>query len=183
MRGLPSCGKSWTAKHLAAQEGGEVFEFDSFFVRSAPDSDATPTFRWDRKLLPDARKRQFERVSLAIGEGISPIVVDDDHRPGPTAKAIVVHALANGYCIEFAEPSSPWWKTIRCLLENKSENTTALGEWAQKLCRMSATNHRVSLRAFVARMDRWKNDMTLHDILAWGENDSTSTDKNERTAA
>jgi hypothetical protein len=178
MRGLPSCGKSWTAKEIAAQTGGVVFEFDSYF-----EGAEGAEFHWSQRKLPQARALQYQKVSEAVDAGISPIIADDDHKPGATAKAISAYALSHGYKVEFAEPTSPWWKAIRLLLKDKERNGDALATWAQKLCRISANHHRVSLESFVSRMERWNEQMTLLDILAWGENLQANEDQETRTVA
>ena len=183
MRGLPSCGKSWTARRIAAEEGGVRFEFDAFFERADGESDGQREFHWSRSALPQARRSQFEFVCAAVDAGISPIVADDDHRPGPTAKAISSYALSRGYEIELREPDSPWWQALRPLLANKQAHAQALGTWAQKLCRLSASEHRVSLASFAARIERWDPDMTLLDILAWGEDLTVGSQPSMRTVA
>jgi predicted kinase len=169
MRGLPSCGKSWTARQIAEEQNGEAIEFDSYFVQSADETNGEPTFRWRESDLPAARKQQFTRVKDAIKRGVSPIVVDDDHRPGRTAKAITAYALLKGYKIEFAEPTSTWWQEIRGLLADKNANAPALEEWAQKLAQMSRGTHNVSLATFTRRIASWQENMTVLDLLTWNE--------------
>ena len=58
MRGLPSCGKSYTAKKLTA-DGGVVCETDEYFY-SQVGSDPQ-TFDYDKELMPEARRWNFER--------------------------------------------------------------------------------------------------------------------------
>ncbi len=169
MRGLPSCGKSWTAKRIAAEEGGAVIEFDKFFEQSEKGGSPGKKFNWNRAQLPAARRWHFSRVSAAIDMGVSPVVIDDDHRPGSSAKTIAAYAMLHGYKVEFAEPESPWWKTIKPLLEDKEANGEGLAEWAQKLCILSKATHNVPLRNFVSRMEAWQPSLTLLDLLVWGE--------------
>lgn len=183
MRGLPSCGKSWTARRIAADEGGVVFEFDAFFERVRSESGGQRKFHWSRSALPQARRSQFALVREAVDAGISPVVADDDHRPGPTAKAISSYALSRGYEIEFREPDSAWWRALRPLLADKQAHTRELGAWAQKLCRLSAAHHRVPLASFVARIERWDSELTLIDILAWGEDLTVGGEPSMRTVA
>jgi hypothetical protein len=166
MRGLPSCGKSSTAQRLAEEEGGVAIEFDAFFVE---ETTGHLRFNWQRRQLPEARRWHFERVREAIDAGIDPIVVDDDHHPGPSAKAVAAYALLGGYEVVFAEPDSPWWHAIRPLLSDKQNNATALVEWAGKLSLLSLGTHSVPLETILARIERWRSDMTLLDILSWGE--------------
>ena len=73
MRGLPACGKSYTAKQLAA-ESGVILETDEYFYTQVGDDPASYDYRND--LLPNARQWNLDRFHQAISEGISPIVVD-----------------------------------------------------------------------------------------------------------
>jgi len=164
MRGLPSCGKSHRAARLAAASDGLVLEFDRFFEEAT-----TGPLRWERELLPAARLWHFDRVRAALDEGRGLIVVDDDHRPGPTAKAISAYGIKCGYRIEFAEPDSPWWMAIRPLLANPELNKAQLMTWAEKLARLSRVGHAVPLGTFTRRMQTWRDDLTVVDLLAFGE--------------
>ena len=183
MRGLPSCGKSWTARRIAARQGGLALEFDAFFEGPLSPHGGLPEFHWSRRALPAARRAHFALVREALDAGVSPVVADDDHRPGPTAKAISAYAISKGYTVEFREPESPWWRALRPLLEDKQANRRELGSWAQKLCRLSAAHHRVPLASFVARIERWNPNLTLLDILAWGEELAAGAEPSTRSVA
>ncbi len=183
MRGLPSCGKSWTAKRIAEDEQGVVLEFDSFFEVQSEDGSGGVRFVWDREKLNEAGQAHMREVRGAIDAGVSPIVVDDDHRPGSSNKALVAYALMNRYAVEFAEPDSDWWKTIKALLEDKHANAEALGRWAQKLCLLNRETHGVELRTFVSRMERWIPDLSPLDLLAWGENPTAGDKSSQEVAA
>jgi hypothetical protein len=63
MRGLPSCGKSYTARALA-QAGGLILETDEFFFTQVGDD---PTkFDWSDDLLLQARKWNLNRFRNAL---------------------------------------------------------------------------------------------------------------------
>ncbi len=171
MVGLPSCGKSYSSLELVTP-GGVRIEFDEYFysqVGSDPHA-----YNWSRKKLVDARVWNFERITTAVDEGLSPIVVDSDNGAYPYTKSYVTYALEHGYSIEFAEPESPWWRAIRELLRDKSANREALIIWAQKLSTMSSTTHRVPVGTFLSRMQRWISDATLNDILSVPDTESVS---------
>lgn len=169
MRGLPSCGKSWTAQRIATQGQGVVIEFDRFFEREATGKAGVTEFVWKRSLLPEARSWNFNRLRTEIDAGMPLIVVDDDHRLGASAKAMAAYAMLHNYAVEFEEPESPWWQTIKLLLQDKENNGAELAAWAQKLCLLSRNTHGVALRTFVARMENWQADLTPLDLLSWGE--------------
>ncbi len=169
MRGLPSCGKSWTAERIATQGQGVVIEFDSFFEEEVDGEEGVKKFARKRSRLPEARLWNFDRIRSAVDAGTALIVVDDDHRVGASAKAIAAYAMLHGYVVEFAEPESSWWQTIKLLLQDKENNRVELAVWAQKLCFLNRNTHGVALKTFVARIDRWQADLTPLDLLSWGE--------------
>jgi AAA domain len=175
MRGLPSCGKSWTAQRIAKRESGLVLEFDSFFEQDPSGNEEKARFAWDRSRRKEARQWILSRAIAAIESGTSPIVMDDDHRPGATAKALAAHAMLHGYQVEFAEPESPWWSEIKPLLNDRKSHRTELAEWARKLSLLSRSTHNVSYSTFLARIERWDPELELLDLLAWGEDLQAST--------
>ena len=183
MRGLPSCGKSWTAKRIAEQGCGSVFEFDTFFEVPNSDGASGVQFVWDRSRLPEAGRWHVQRVREAIEAGVTPLVLDDDHRPGKTTKALVAYAMMNHYSVEFAEPESAWWKTIRELLRDKTGNAESLAQWAKKLCNLNRQTHGVHLETFVSRMKHWEPELSPLDLISWGELPTTDQASAEEVAA
>ncbi len=162
MRGLPSCGKSFASRQLVI-DGGIHIEFDEFFYTQAGDNPAR--YDWSAKLLPSARRWNYERIKRAIQNNASPIVVDSDNSPCATTGAYVTLALDHGYQINFKEPETPWWREIRRLLDDKKANREALRNWAQKLVLLSRGTHRVPLERFLHRIERWDN-LTVETILS-----------------
>ena len=185
MRGLPSCGKSWTATRIAEAGQGAVIEFDAFFEEGSEADAEKKQFVWDRSRLPEARRWHYGRVRTAIEAGTSPLVIDDDHRPGVTAKSITAYAMLHNYSVEFAEPESSWWKMIAPLLADRDnpKNQALLCNWAQKLCVMSRNTHRVPLSTFVARMDGWIAEISPLDLLSWRELPSEGESEESEVAA
>src|ERR1051325_5177940 len=106
MRGLPSCGKSTTARKLAG-ETGLVFETDEYFYTQVG---VDPTqYDYREELLPAARQWNLERFQRAVDVGRSPVVVDRGNGLNAESRAYAVYALQHGYRVELKEPESPWW--------------------------------------------------------------------------
>ena len=163
MRGLPSCGKTYTSRKLA-RAGGAHIEFDQFFytqMGADPNS-----YDWSEQELSNARNWNLERIKAAVDEGVSPIIVDSDNTVCGFTKQYVVYAVERGYEIQFKDPESPWWRTIRQLLDNRESNARELRAWAGILTTLSESMHRVPLQAILQRIERWKSDITCEDILA-----------------
>ena len=73
MRGLPSCGKSYTAKKLAG-ETGVICETDEYFYTKVGED--SQKYNYQKELMDEARQWNFERFRNAIDDGKTPIVVD-----------------------------------------------------------------------------------------------------------
>src|SRR6187401_1105591 len=137
MRGLPSCGKSFTAKKLAG-ESGMVFETDQyFFTRVGSEI----KYDYDEERLPAARQWNFDRFVQAIQARVSPIVVDRGNGLNEETQRYARYAVAAGYCVELQEPDSDWWREIKSLLKNKSSSDAQLDEWAKRLAAMNKSTH------------------------------------------
>lgn len=158
MRGLPGTGVRAAARALAAQDAGEVFAFDDASTAEDPGSVG----------LPAAHRRHFEQVRAAIDAGHSPLVVESDVEPSRSTKAIVTYALVNGYAVQFAEPSTPWWAGLRPLLADFGANETELRTWARKLAFASRSRRRLSADRVLERMRTWNDRLGLAELLSWG---------------
>lgn len=164
MRGLPSCGKSYTARALAQQSGGLILETDEFFYTQVGND---PTkFDWSDDLLPQARKWNLDRFRDALARRISPIIIDRGNGRNRETLEYAQLAVDNGYQVELKEPNSPQWLAIRELLANKSANQVALDDWADRLAQMSRATHRVPASTIKKWMAAWRIDLTVSDILA-----------------
>ncbi len=162
MRGLPSCGKSHTARTLIAS-GGVVLETDEYFYTQVG---ADPThFDYSEALLPSARSWNFARFQEAVARGISPIVVDRGNGLNVETQQYARYAADRGYQVQLREPDSPWWVEIRRLLEDKHANEAALRSWAGRLAEMSQATHRVPASTILHWMAAWRLDITVEDIL------------------
>ncbi len=162
MRGLPACGKSFTARQLAG-ESGLVLETDEFFRTQVGDD---PTrYHYREELLPQARLWNLQRFEAALAAGISPIIVDRGNGRNQESYEYAARAVAHGYKMELEEPTSAWWQEIRGLLRNKQENAAALEQWAARLAELSRKIHRVPQSTIQRWMQFWKVDLTVEDIL------------------
>ena len=162
MRGLPSCGKSHTAKQLAGREG-VICETDRFFYTQAGDQPVR--YAYDIARLDEARRWNFERFSRAVGEGLSPIVVDRGNSLNLESHVYARLAADHGYCVELKEPDSPWWQEIRVLSKYKPLTLPILRGWARKLADLSLATHRVPASTIEHWMEHWKWDVSIKDIL------------------
>lgn len=162
MRGLPACGKSYTARKLAG-ETGVIFETDEYFYTQVGDD---PThYDYDAALLPAARRWNFDRFRRAVACGVAPIVVDRGNGRNRETLEYARCAADYGYRVQLNEPESPWWREIRGLLEHKHTARATLYQWADRLAEMSRATHRVPASTIRDWMDRWQSDVTVDDII------------------
>ncbi len=164
MCGLPSSGKSYSARKLVGSTG-VICEFDQYFYQCVGNSRSV--FNWSNKLVPDAHRWNLARFKEAVDAGISPVVVDDNNGVFPTTRQYVAYALESGYEIRIEQPESPWWLEIRRLLEDKHANKELLYTWARKLEAMSRKTHRVPLSLFLRRINAWRNDINVENIMGF----------------
>ena len=162
MRGLPSCGKSYTARKLAGQTG-VVCETDDYFHTQVGDDPTRYDYR--KELLEHARRWNLERFKNAVDAGRSPIVVDRGNSLSLQSQVYARYVAERGYAVELKEPESDWWQEIRVLLKYKHVTREILYEWADRLAKMSRSTHRVPATTIRRWMDRWKYDLTIADIL------------------
>ncbi len=162
MLGLPSCGKSTTARKLAGEKG-VVCETDEYFLTQVGDDPTS--FDWDDDLIGEARRWNFERYEKALSEGVSTVVLDRGTRPNGYARRAARMALKYGYRITLAEPDSPWWQEIKVLLRYRPWTDPVLRDWADELARLSRRTHRVPAEVIYERMCDWDTDFTMDDVF------------------
>jgi hypothetical protein len=166
MRGLPSCGKSHTARRLAGN-AGIVLETDEYFYIQVGDVPRKYDYR--DELLSTARDWNFDRFRSAIATQHSPIVIDRGNGLNPESKRYAEYAVENGYSDALREPDSTWWQEIRILLKHKDQTGEILEEWADVLAAKSRKTHRVPKSTIRRWMDKWLYDLTIDEILKYGE--------------
>lgn len=162
MRGLPSCGKSTTAKRIAGEQG-VICETDRYFYECVGDDPGK--FDFDSKLMKEARQWNFDKFKNALEAGRHPIVVDRGNSRNEESKRYVVLAREHGYKVELKEPESKWWEEIRVLLKYKQVTKPVLYRWADKLAEMNRATHNTPADDIKHVMDKWRWDLTIDDIL------------------
>ncbi|MGB7347714.1 MAG: AAA family ATPase [Pirellulaceae bacterium] len=164
MRGLPSCGKSHTARSLVGPDG-VVLETDQYFYTCVGDDPAHYDYQSD--LLDDARSWNLKRFRQALSQGVSPIVVDRGNGLNQESCEYILIAQEHSYAVELREPDSPWWIELRVLLKYKQYVAPELFDaWAEKLAESSKQTHRVPAETIRRWMQAWRSDLTVNDILA-----------------
>jgi len=164
MRGLPSCGKTFTARQLAGDRG-VVCETDEYFrTQIGEDTDRLD----DRAELIDAARRwNFGRFQEAVQVGLSPIVVDRGNALSLRTRQYARYAVDHGYHVELKEPTWELWHEIRVLLKYKDHTKEILYEWAEWLAKMNQATHGVPVSAIRQWIDHWKWDLTVEEILTF----------------
>ncbi len=162
MRGLPSCGKSFTARRIIGRSG-VVLETDAYFYHCVGSDPAK--YNYDAALLDDARQWNFDRFRKAIADQVSPIVVDRGNGRNAESARYAVYAANHGYRVELCEPESPWWQEIRVLLKYKHLTGPVLEDWAQALAERSKQTHRVPAATILDWMQKWRWDLTVDEII------------------
>ena len=169
MRGLPACGKSYTARQLA-DESGVICETDEYFYTEVGDD---PThYDYHDDLLEDARLWNLSRFCQAVCDGKTPIVVDRGNGLNAETREYMAYALEHGYRVELKEPDSEWWQELRVLLKYKQHVAQELFDrWAEALAAESRNTHRVPVSTIRRWMHSWKADLTVDEILNYDESD------------
>ncbi len=163
MRGLPCCGKSFTARNLAGDEG-IVLETDEFFYQCVGED---PTeYNYSREALVEARKWNFRRFVEAVQARLHPIVIDRGNNLSPESQRYAKYAVEHGYQVELKEPESQWWHEIRVLLKYRPTTNQILDQWASRLSESSRAGHRVPASLIRQGMDQWQLDLTVEGILS-----------------
>ncbi len=163
MRGLPGCGKSYTARRLAG-ETGVVLETDSYFYTEVGED--PEKYDWDDDLLPEARRWNLARFQDALSAGVSPVVVDRGNGLNPETQEYAVLGVEHGYRVELAEPESPWWAELKVLLKYKRHvDDEVFDDWAKKLADSTRDHHRVPAKRIRHWMSSWRHDLTVDKIL------------------
>ncbi len=165
MRGLPGCGKSYTARQIAGDDG-IVLETDQFFYSEVGDD--PERYDYSEANLADARQWNFARFQKAVADRITPIVVDRGNGLNLETQRYARFAVDNGYRVELKEPESEWWQEIRVLLKYKNVTREILYQWADRLAESTRQTHRVPSSTIRHWMDNWRHDVTVEKILACG---------------
>jgi len=162
MRGLPSCGKSYTAQRLAGSTG-VICETDEYFYTQVGDD--RQRFDYRQELMETARRWNFNRYCLAIDRGASPVIVDRGNSRCLDTQRYIMYAINRGYRVELKEPESEIWQELRVLLKYKDVTRPILDDWAERLAKMNRSTHRTPASLIRRWMDKWRHDLTIDDIV------------------
>jgi hypothetical protein len=162
MRGLPSCGKSYTARRLAGTQG-VVCETDEFFYTQVGRDPSR--FDFDRQLRDTARQWNFERFRRSLRQRRPTIVVDRGNGLNAETVKYARAAVESGYQLQLAEPESEWWSEIRVLLKYKEATWDILTDWARKLAEKNRATHGTPEHTIRHWMKKWRHDLTVEQIL------------------
>lgn len=163
MRGLPWCGKSFTAKEIAG-DTGVIYSTDDYFYTEVDRHNPT-VYNFVPRFLAYAHKWNFTRATFDINIGHPLVIIDNTNTTASECKNYVQYAIYQDYEIQIQEPTSDRWKEIRELLQRKKECRKELIEWAAKLEEGSKQTHNVPQFAIERMMWRWQNDLTVDQIL------------------
>lgn len=114
-----------------------------------------------------ARQWNLERFLAALRQERSPVIVDRGNGLSLASQAYVRKAIDYGYRVELKEPEPPWWQEIREVLKQPSRPAASLDFWSEKLAQINRSSHRTSARRIRHRMQVWRFDLTVDDILAF----------------
>lgn len=169
MRGLPSCGKSHTARNPAGDHGLVCETDESFYTQVGDD----PTkYDYCRDLVREARRWNYERYTKAVDSGTSPIIVDRGNSLSVESQIYARYAVEHGYSVELKEPESEIRQEIRVLVKYKQVTKEVLYKWADRLADMNRLTHRVPVTTIRRWMNKGKHDLTVEDILNYKPKES-----------
>ena len=142
---------------------GVICENDEYFYTQVGED--PKHFDYRRELRDEARQWNYERFKQAVDTGRSPIVVDRGNGLSPEFQRYARYAVNHDYDVELREPESEWWQEIRVLLKYKTYTHPILDQWSGELTRRSRETHCVPTDVIRCRIDKWKWDLTIDDIL------------------
>lgn len=110
MRGAPGSGKTYLARVIVESTVGasnfnnytnHIFSADDHMVHNG-------NYHYSVYRLDEVHKKNKARVSKAVNEGRSPVIVDNTNMTTREMYPYVKDAVSKGYIIEVVEPSNPW---------------------------------------------------------------------------
>ena len=162
MRGVPASGKSFAALRLAGKDG-RICETDAFF---GPPGDK---YLFESNQQQEARKFNMVLFLCYLQRGATPIVVDRGCGKGRRTWWYIQTALLYGYGVKLAEPTSPWWKSIKKMIISSNDWTDAFSpefkKWVTFLYQKQKGTHQVSRATIGASIKRFDPNLTIEDII------------------
>jgi hypothetical protein len=170
MRGLPFCGKSYTANEVLDEfqlvngADGVILSTDEYFY-TVIHPEKPKEYSFDLKLLGRAHQWNQRRATKYMMDQCPLIIIDNTNTVISEMRPYAEEGFLQGYDIKIQEPTSERWLEIHELLQDKDKNIKELLVWAKKLAEGSKETHSVPLSAFERMIKRWHNNVTVEELL------------------
>lgn len=165
LRGVPGSGKSHEATRIrneAISDGktSKIHSTDSYFLVTESGSD--PKYVFDQNKIGDYHRQNQQAARQSMKSGVDVVIIDNTNTRFREFYDYVFSAVDQGYEVEFVEPSSPWWCSVKPLLHgHRSEKK--LTEHAKTFTKRNA--HGVPENAIMRMLVRWECDPTVENVL------------------
>lgn len=179
LRGFPGSGKSYMAKKLLLQHGGDeahIFSTDNYWIPvtrelrrkgdyvSPEDETQEYTSNWNADKLMAAHRNNLDDFKRAVDNGMTPLIVDNVNAKARDFSVYVKYADKAEYEIKIIEPESPVWKKYAYLLKDKKDKKK-LDEFAHELYEINQKSHKVPLATIRKMIDKWQSKIDLKELL------------------
>jgi hypothetical protein len=164
MRGVPSSGKTYRAMELAKGNAELIFSADQYFGSSVQEYSAN----FNVELLSAAHKSCQGKVAEALKAGLSLAIVDNTNLTAKECLPYFTMAVANGYAVRIAEPTSSWWvEDILPYLGDKEKNRVHLERMAVVLAKKSLQSHKVPVATIKRMLWKYELDLTVERLASF----------------
>jgi HK97 family phage portal protein len=164
MRGVPSSGKTYRAIELAKGNTELIFSADQFFGSSVQEYSAN----FNVELLSAAHKSCQGKVAEALKAGLPLAIVDNTNLTAKECLPYFTMAVANGYAVRIAEPTSSWWvEDILPYLGDKEKNRVHLERMAVVLAKKSLQTHKVPVATIKRMLWKYELDLTVERLASF----------------
>lgn len=160
--GIDGVGKTTFGRQRARAEGGVCLSFSDFFYKIlGPDK---PTkYSYSESRVKSAGRWFCLELKKLCEEGVNPIYVDQPHSlDRQTINTAGLLELRYEYEVKLVEPDTPFWNTIRPLLNDKDTNREELIHWAHEIADFNP--HLVTFEKVILAMDSWRQ-FTVDELL------------------
>ena len=164
MRGVPSSGKTYRAMELAKGNTELIFSADQYFGSSVQEYSAN----FNVELLSAAHKSCQGKVAEALKAGLPLAIVDNTNLTAKECLPYFTMAVANGYAVRIAEPTSSWWvEDILPYLGDKEKNRVHLERMAVVLAKKSLQTHKVPVATIKRMLWKYELDLTVERLASF----------------
>jgi predicted kinase len=169
MRGVPGSGKSTAAADFyecRTQEGhtATICSADNYFMVPVDPADFSKgtVYRYNPDRIGDAHRTCRRQAEAAMRAGIDYVIIDNTNTKFKEFSEYVYMAYCHDYEVEFVEPQTPWWHSVKPLLKgNKREKDI------RPHCKVFAerNTHGVPEHTILKMLMRWEPDPTVDKLL------------------